>query len=187
METLEQMRARYQRVEREAIAANAARGKLRRELDQREIDEFQSSTPDEIGEAVATIVALLDRPGWPENGRASHHGWSVPGLHGVRCSILTNNNACAKRLLVTIYSTSKYGHQTKEGHLARADAVAKSLGSQIFNTWNGGDGMEGISVVLGREAPESLFRAIGNARADNGLGCNKAGADAFREWMGAGS
>ncbi|WP_347837757.1 hypothetical protein [uncultured Planktomarina sp.] len=186
METIEQMRARYERVEREAVAANAARGKLRRELDQREIDEFQCSTPDEIGEAVATIVALLDRPGWPENGRASHHGWRVPGLHGVRCSIVANNNACAQRLLVTIYSTSQFGHQTKAGHLARADAVAKALGSPVFDTWNGGDGMEGISVVFGREAPESLFQAIGNALRDNGLGYDKKGVEAFRHWVGAG-
>ena len=54
---------------------------------------------------------------------------------------------------------------TEETNRERVRAVCAAIGAPLRNTWNGEDGHDGVSIVLGVLCPESLSTAIKNYRA----------------------
>ena len=136
------------------------------------IEEPQEAVAsDPLFSLVATKVALLDRPDYPETGICSHLGVSfacgddsvgICDYHG--------------RLLVTIYRGDSQYQKDQRGapivvgysekvHEQRKQGLAQDLGCEIYDAWNGGEGCTGVSVCLDRPAPKALSRAIANYRA----------------------
>lgn len=132
-----------------------------------------------LAKRIAERVNFLDSVHPPSNAICSHFGdrLRIGNLDvGLGCKDRDEDN-----LLVTIYRGStkvtcpgycRYGHpydskQTYVGysrliHLARADSVAKALGSEILDSWNGGDFNHGISIVLTRRCPGIVLTGIRN-------------------------
>jgi hypothetical protein len=140
------------------------------------------ATPEEVGPVVAEMVRRLERPYWPRDGIINHFGpyASIRGL-GVHV------NRHDRRYLV-VMSQSLY-RRPAALHQSRAEAVASALGCSIIDRWNGHDNAEGVSVVLGRDAPDALHRALDNYRAMKNVfeptDADKAGYLAFQRWYEA--
>lgn len=152
---------------------------MTRERDEKYRRRAYVAQPSECTDTVVEMVRRLIRPDYPLNGIVSHFGVfaSVRGLS-------VNVSSHGGLLHVTMYQ-SLY-HRPKAIHRDRANAVATGLLCAIRTTWNGGEGHDGVSVILDRPPPESLIVAQGNYHAQRDVfrptPAEKAGYLAFREW-----
>lgn len=153
-----------------------------------------------LGRQVASTIARLERPGYPENGITSHFGVTVP-----HPSLRVEISPRGRGTLVIMYASHMYAKVFREGcqsdpfngrihlgyqqalHQARAISVAKALNCGILSFWNGEDGHNGISIILDYRCPESLCVAVTNynkmqspfkLRAED-----EEGFAAFRKWF----
>lgn len=110
------------------------------------------ATPEACAAAAVDAVRRLERPGCPDDALCSHHGVYAPPL------VQVSNKG--PHLQVIMYQ-SLYPRPAAL-HLARAEAVAAALVTSVRETWNGLDGHNGISVILGRSAPDALVCSINN-------------------------
>lgn len=117
------------------------------------------ATPEECAAAAVDAVRRLERPGCPSDAVCSHHG--VYGRIPAKDMYVQLMNK--GQHLQVIISKSLYPRPAAL-HAARAEAVATALVTSVRETWNGREGSEGISVVLGRSAPDALLASIANYR-----------------------
>ncbi len=116
------------------------------------------ASPADCAAAVVEAVRRLERPGCPDDACCSHFG--VSSVDASPLNVGINVSYRGPHLQVTLYKS--LFPRPAALHRARVEAVAAALVTSIRETWNGGDGHEGISVVLGRSPPDSLVYSIGN-------------------------
>lgn len=153
-----------------------------------------------LGRAVSLMYAKLSRDDYPRHGICSHFGVTVG--HPCLAINMADRNGMT---LVTLYARGSFSEKPGRAYLKvpgreifqvgfpacvhkmRAHSVAEALDCGIVETWNGGDGHSGISVVLDREPPDSLVVGIRNYRGlpspFNLREEDKAGFSAFHDWL----
>lgn len=117
----------------------------------------------QIGKSVASALARLERDGCPEDAICHHLGVQAAPVAGLTIG-LSPWGESSEHTLVTIYHQNQAVGYPASIHDDRARAVAAATDSQIVETWNGNDGVCGISVVISRPCPKALSRSIANYR-----------------------
>lgn len=118
----------------------------------------------QIGQSAASALARLERDGCPEDAICHHHGVQAASVAGLTIGISPWGEN-SEHTLVTIYDRNQMIGYPASAHDDRARAVAAATNSQIVETWNGNDGVCGISVVLSYPCPKTLSRSIANYTA----------------------
>lgn len=145
------------------------------------------ATPEEVVPVVVDAVRRLERPNPPPNSILNPFGVGV-SVRGLSIHISTNGLEDRARYQITMYQ--RCHRRRAELHRARAEAVTTALTTSIRESWNGGDGDDGISIVLNRLAPDGLLVPLRNYRAIAARCFNPIDADrddyaAFRAWYEA--
>lgn len=117
-----------------------------------------------------TMMELLSKPDYPENGITSHFGVSEFVDND---SLAISNYELTDKMLITLYrARNQYlpnGKQvgySKEEHDKRVECLVKALGdkTKILDRWNGDTGQAGVSIIVNTPIPPALLTALNNYR-----------------------
>lgn len=141
----------------------------------------EPASPEDIAKKIYAVVKAIEQPGCPKDAGESHFG--VHMTIGAEAIGISNRG---KFLQVTIYRSTGVGliggqrepetcptcgHTKHRPHYAhpgypkgvhdnRMRALAGRLDVNVREHWNGSNGHNGVSIVLGYPCPPSLLAAI---------------------------